>query len=130
MRENQKKREALALGKYRKKEMPSDTIWIKEGEWAKSLGNPVGNDLDHNKFWAKKMQAVHSKAKQWINLYKSSYTGRNLIVQAMYFGSIRYWLYTLKMDKQLKNKIQAEADTLWWKPDPDLESAPTRIKRW
>jgi len=130
MKENLSKREGLALGKYRSKTLPRDTKWIGEGNWAKSLGNPVGNDLDHNKFWAKKIQAVRDKAQNWVNLYKASYAGRNLIVQAMYFGSIRYWLYTLKMDKELKNKIQADADVLWWKPEPDLNNPPARIKRW
>jgi len=130
MKENLSKREGLALGKYRSKVLPGDTKWIGEGNWATSLGNPVGNDLDHNKFLTKKLQSVREKAQNWVNLYKTSYAGRNLIVQAMYFGSIRYWLYTLKMNKEMKSKIQADADILWWKPDPDLNNPPARIKRW
>ena len=104
MKENLSKREGLAMGKYRSKTLPGDTKWIGEGNWAKCLGNPVGNDLDHKKFYTKKIQAVRDKAQNWVNLYKASYAGRNLIVQAMYFGSLRYWLYTLKMDKALKKK--------------------------
>ena len=130
MKENIAKREGLAMGKYRLRQMPCDTKWIPEHGWAKSLGNPVGNDLDHSKFWEKKIEAVRTKAKQWVGLYRSSYRGRNLIVQTMYFGSMRYWLYTLVMNKTIKRKIQTDADTLWWNPDPDLENIPTRIKRW
>ena len=48
----------------------------------------------------------------------------------MFFGSLRYWLYTIKMDQHTKNKIQHLADILWWKPDPDLRDANVKIKRW
>jgi hypothetical protein len=130
MTENKSKREGLAMGSYRNKTMPSDTKWIQEGNWAKSLGNPVGNDLDHAKFTEKKLETVIEKAQQWAKLHKCSYNGRNLIVQAMFFGSLRYWLYTIKMDQHTKNKIQHLADILWWKPDPDLRDANVKIKRW
>ena len=44
----QKKREGLAMGKYRedgeRQKLPKDTKWVEEGDWAKSLGNPIGND--------------------------------------------------------------------------------------
>ena len=38
------------MGSYRKRTVPSDLrniAWAKEGEWIKSLGVPIGNDLDH-----------------------------------------------------------------------------------
>ena len=53
MRENAAKREALAMGSYRKRKPPRDLrqiAWAKEGEWIKSLGVPIGNDLDHAQF--------------------------------------------------------------------------------
>ena len=76
--------------------------------------NPVGNNIDHSKFFTRKLEAVRVKPQRWINLHRASYWGRNLIVQSMYFGSIRYWLYTLKMKKNTKETIQKEADTLWF----------------
>ena len=47
----------------------------------------------------------------------------------MYFGSIRYWLYALKMDKEIKTRIQKEADTLWWSKDPDIQDGPKKVRR-
>ena len=95
MRENKKKREGLAMGKYRedgeRQKLPKDTKWVEEGDWAKSLGNPIGNDLEGGKnFIEKKLEAVRSKSKKWFGLYTAKYQGRNLITQAMYFGSLRY----------------------------------------
>ena len=52
MRENAKKRETLGIGRLRGNENPGvKGKWIKEGEWAISLGVPIGNDLDHEKWW-------------------------------------------------------------------------------
>ena len=56
-----KKREGLAMGKYRHHRPPRDMRqikWVKEGEWAVSLGVPVGNDLDHEAFWRGKIKAT------------------------------------------------------------------------
>ena len=63
MKENAKKREILAMGKLRgttDQSIPGK--WIKEGEWAICLGVPVGNDLDHGKWWDKKIQATRDIA--------------------------------------------------------------------
>ena len=46
MRENTKKREGLALGKFRGRNLGRGIKWVEEGKWAKSLGAPIGNDLD------------------------------------------------------------------------------------
>ena len=58
-----------------------------------SLGVPIGNDMNHTKWcwWEKKIQATRDKANRWAGLYRSSFFGRNLVVQAMYFGRLR-WL--------------------------------------
>ena len=59
MRENIAKREALAMGSYRKRTIPRDLrniAWAKEGEWIRSLGVPIGNELDHALFWKKKIR--------------------------------------------------------------------------
>ena len=62
MRENMKKREGVALGKLRNSSrLPTDTKWIKDGEWARYLGNPVGNEIDHTAFFKHKLEAVHQK---------------------------------------------------------------------
>ena len=55
-----------------------------------------------------------------IFFFQHSYFGRNLIVQGMYFGKQRYWLFSLVMSDSCIQKVQAEADILWWSKTPDL----------
>ena len=79
--------------KYRKKHttrssLPRGVKWAQEGEFCVSLGVPIGNDLDGDKWWENKLEAVRTKAKQWAPLYRCGYYGRNLITQAMYFAAM------------------------------------------
>ena len=60
-----------------------------------------------------KINNVRAKAKKWGGLCRTGYFGRNLIVQAMYFGRMRYWLYSINMTKKLVNIVQKDADILW-----------------
>ena len=46
--------------------------------------------------------------------------GRNLIVQGMYFGRMRYWLFSLCMSRKQIERAQLDADILWWSKEPDL----------
>ena len=94
MRENAKKREGLAMGKYRYKRLRRDIKWCKDGDWIRYLGVPIGNDLDHEAWWKKKMAAVDEMARRWVGLFRASRAGRTLVVQAMYYGRFRYWLYS------------------------------------
>ena len=148
MRENVKKREGLAMGAYRGAswadpqrqervrrrgteghKAAAAIKWAQEGEWVTSLGVPIGNDLDHTKWWDKKIQATRDKANRWAGLHRSGFFGRNLVVQAMYFGRLRYWLWSIPMNKTLRARVQADADRLWWSRDPILDGNGRRIKR-
>ena len=133
MRENYKKREGLGMGRYRndkKTELPPNIKWVEEGNWAVSLGVPVGNDLDTEAWWKQKLKAVRKHTSRWVGLFRSSYFGRNLIVQSMYFGRLRYWLFSLHMPPKLVELVQQEADILWWSREPDLNTPQTkRFKR-
>jgi hypothetical protein len=44
-----------------------------------------------------KLEDIQSHSKRWMALFQHSYFGRNLIVQGMYFGKQRYWLFSLVM---------------------------------
>ena len=70
------------MGSYRHTEMPEGIEWVKEGHWAVSLGVPIGNELDHEKWWEKKLEAVRELSKRWGGLFRTGYFGRNLVVQA------------------------------------------------
>ena len=84
-------------------------------------GVPIGNELNEEKWWSSKMDSTREKAQLWAGLYRSSYFGRNLIVQGMYFGRLRYWLYSLHMNKKMTAVVQKDADILWWSREPKLE---------
>ena len=47
----------------------------------------------------------------------------------MYYGSIRYWLYSIPMSKDIRERVQSEANTLLWSKEPDLDKAPVRYRR-
>jgi hypothetical protein len=98
-----------------------------QGEWVRCLGVPIGNDLNEEKWWSQKVLATRDKAKQWVGLFRNSYFGRNLIVQAMYFGRLRYWLYSLNMPKKTRKIVQKDADILWWSREPTLEAITDRL---
>ena len=96
MRENIPKREGLGMGLYRNKDLGLGIRWTMDGKWCKSLGVPISNELDEAKWWQGKINSTRSKTKLWVGLGRSTYYGRNLITQAMYFGRLRYWLYSLR----------------------------------
>ena len=141
MRENKAKREGLAMGRLRHSVLPRgtegplprrvqrDIAWVPDGQWAIGLGVPIGNNLDHEKWWTKKLDAVRAVSRQWQGLYRSGYFGRNLIVQAMYLGRLRYWLYSIPMPKGMRNMVQEDADILWWSSEPKLGGERKRFRR-
>ena len=121
MRENVKKREGLAMGKYRAQDLKREIKWAKEKGWCVSLGVPIGNELDESKWWSEKINSVRKKTLPWLQLKHNKYFGRNLIVQGCYFGRLRYWLYSIYMDPKMCEVVQRDADVLWWSRDPTLE---------
>ena len=76
-----------------------------------SLGVPIGNELDHEKWWEKKLEAVRELSKRWGGLFRTGYFGRNLVVQAMFLGRLRYWLYSIPMPRKVVRMVQDAADT-------------------
>ena len=80
-------------------------------------------------WWEKKVDAINAKAKRWVGLFKSSRAGRNLVVQGMYYGSFRYWLYSTFINKRTINKIASNAARLLCSREPDL-TKDTRYRRW
>ena len=65
MKENETKREGLKMLKYRHKRLSSSVTWKEEGEYATCLGVPIGNDLNAEEWWRKKLAEVREKAKKF-----------------------------------------------------------------
>ena len=140
MRENVKKREGLAMGKYRGQALGHNIKWAPENGWCVSLGVPIGNDLDAFAWWSEKLNKVRVISTQWLGLKRAKYFGRNLIVQGCFYGRLRYWLYSVPMNKRMCATVQKDADVLSWSREPQLETGLNangeaekngkRIRRW
>ena len=135
MRENKDKREGIAMGTYRYVDLNDINLgrfgtvdWVNQRDpssrlppWAIHLGVPIGNNLDVNKWWTKKLEAIDGIGERWIpHLRRRGYFGRDLIVQSMYFGRMRYWLYSVEMPKNRVIDVQTQADILWWSRTPKI----------
>ena len=130
MRENTAKREGLAMGRLRNAQLPEGISWAKDGKWVRSLGAPIGNDLPAEKWWTLKIEEVRNKSRKWTALFRTGYFGRNLIVQSMYLGRLRYWFYSVPMTKKIRVMIQNDSDILWWAKEPVLGGdPPPRFRR-
>ena len=143
MRENKSKREGLAMGRFREQHLapgtqgprpdittlPPNVDWKEEGDYATCLGVPIGNDLDTEKWWRKKLASVENLSKKWTGLFRNGYFGRNLVVQAMFLGRLRYWLYSVPMSKVVCAMVQDDADTLWWSKEPVIGGEKKRFRR-
>ena len=77
-----------------------------------------------------KIRVVQGKAQRFIGLFRASYFGRNLIVQSKYLGSLRYWLYSVPMNRATRLTVQSDADTLLWSKTPDLGAPKQSFRRW
>ena len=126
MRENVKKREGLAMGTLAGQDLGHDIRWTPNGKWCTSLGVPIGNKLDEAKWWGAKINTVRKIATQWLGLKRAKYLGRNLIVQGCYYGRLRYWLYSINMNKNTAEIVQRDANILWWSETRRWRSWRTR----
>eukprot|EP00966_Prymnesium_polylepis_P150255 3470936-Prymnesium_polylepis.1 len=73
--ENVKKREGLAMGKYRAHDLKREIKWAKEKGWCVSPGVPIGNELDESKWWSEKINSVRKKTLPWLQLKHNKYFG-------------------------------------------------------
>ena len=60
--------------------------------------------MDGEKWWSKKLEGVRDKSRKWTALFRAGYFGRNLVVQSMFLGRLRYWLYSVPMSKKIRNR--------------------------
>ena len=144
MRENIEKREGLGMGKYKGLDLKNGIKWAPANGWCISLGVPIGNNFDETKWWGGKINRVRALTSSWLTLARTKYFGRSLLVQALYFGRLRYWAYSLRQSRAVMGIIQKDADILRWARDPTLtvdtddEGKPSdhatkntrRIRRW
>ena len=122
--ENVGKREAVLVGALKRNAstLPdSITRGIpKEGEPIRTLGVPFG-DFDIAAWYMKRYRIVKQRVAALRTLGQRSITGRNMILQSKYYGSFRYWLFSLLMPGSLIDIIEEDAKRILWASTPALD---------
>ena len=101
MKENATKREGQLLGKLNRerhrapKGIIAGDAWVADGDSIRALGVPMGNNLDLDAWWLKKYRQVKQRIAAWRSTAHMSITGRILLLQAILYGSIRFWFFSL-----------------------------------
>jgi hypothetical protein len=139
MRENAAKREILPLGPLRPADMPARLAPAgakikKPGERVTALGAPIGVDFDLEEWWEARYQVVKPRIAAWHGLGRLSLDGRNILLQSILYGSMRYWFFFLTVPDKIVDAIEEDAKALLWSAAPDFSSdeigTAKRSKRW
>ena len=139
MAENPKKREGQLLGKLNRekhrapKGVIKDDAWLKDGDTIRALGAPMGNNMDEHAWWLGKYREVKDRVARWPNLRRLSITGRNMLLQSIFYGSFRFWLYFMVLPTSIIKLIESDAKQILWATTPHLDSTETgsdKCLRW
>ena len=138
MRENATKREVLLLGTLRghPERLPADlaSSVIADGKTIRALGVPMGNDFDEVHWWIERYRTVKTRTTHWNGLARMSITGRNILLQSILYGSLRYWFFTMCVPDSIIGMVESDAKELLWASNPDLqgdqEGTPNQSNRY
>ena len=126
MRENKSKREGLLLGWLNNNRqsaplgvMPDDK-WQPDGKPIRALGVPMGNKRGYTEWYLARYRTVKERYGLWPAMRRLSIKGRNLILQSMYYGSFRFWLYSIEMPDILLDYLHSDARHILWASSPRL----------
>ena len=78
----------------------------------------MGNNLDAEAWYITRYRQVKARVALWPSLRRLSTTGRNLLLQTVYYGSFRYWLYCLVMPPSVVAMIESDAKLMVWGAAP------------
>ena len=126
MKENKSKREGLLLGRLNinRQNAPhgvvADDKWQPDGKTIRALGVPMGNKVDYTEWYLARYRTVKERYGMWPVMRRLSLKGRNLILQSMYYGSFRFWLYSIEMPEVLKRYLHLDAQHILWATAPKL----------
>ena len=135
MKENETKREGQLLGKLNRERnrAPKGVIardaWIEDGQTIRALGVPMGNNFDIEEWYRSRYRTVKARVSLWPSIRRLSLKGRNLLLQSIFYGSFRYWLYFLVMPQPIIDMIESDAKQMLWSTDPTLISNETGTSR-
>ena len=128
MAENGTKREGLLLGRLNRQRTraPRNVIqneaWTNNGDTIRALGVPMGNNFDEEHWWLNRYRTVKQRIAAWKSTANISLAGRNLLLQAIFYGSLRYWFFFLRVPESIIKLIKSDAHHLLWSSMPELRS--------
>ena len=128
MSENGAKREGQLLGKLARqrtrapKNVIKNEAWVKDGDTIRALGVPMGNRVDEEAWFTKKYREVKQRIAAWRSIGHMSITGRNLLLQAILYGSLRFWFFSLVVPEKIIEYLEEDAYHLIWASNPELFS--------
>ena len=126
--ENASKREGLLLGALARNphNAPQGVIandaWTPNGTAIRALGVPMGNQVNEDLWWNQKYSSVKARIAAWKSTGSISLTGRNLLLQAILYGSLRYWIFSLILPQFILEFLASDSYQLLWAAQPDLKS--------
>ena len=90
---------------------------------------PLGNGIDMATWWTDRYKKVKAKTAFWRGLGRLSITGRNMLLQSILYGSLRYWFFTCEPDEALLQRIEEDAKQLLWSISPELNQDELGTKK-
>ena len=128
MSENTGKREGQLLAKLNRERHRAPTgviandAWLEDGKTIRALGAPMGNNFNVAEWFQTRYRTVKARVSLWPSIRRLSLTGRNLLLQSIFYGSFRYWLYFLVVPQSIIDIIESDAKQILWATEPALLS--------
>ena len=124
MIENLTKREGLLIGTLARnpQRAPPNVVpqWAQYGVPIITLGVPIGNGVDIQKWTFTKYRQVKGRIAAFRGTGHLSLTGRRLLIQAILYGSVRYWFFSIIFSDSVIEAIESDAQQLLWAAHPEL----------
>ena len=128
MSENTGKREGQLLAKLNRERHRAPTgviandAWLEDGKTIRALGAPMGNNFNVAEWFQTRYRTVKARVSLWPSIRRLSLTSRNLLLQSIFYGSFRYWLYFLVVPQSIIDIIESDAKQILWATEPALLS--------
>ena len=95
---------------------------------------PVGNDFNVLTWWLSRYHEVKRRVAYWQGIGGLSVTGRNMLLQSILYGSLRFWFFTLTVPEEIIDMVESDAKEILWAAKPELrtneEGTETSAKRY
>jgi len=135
MKENETKRQLLAMGKLKKRNplsFPGTYVynpktkrydneqWVKDGSLLIYLGVPYGNKISEEDFyWS--LYGAAKKIMTQAKIGSMSHVGRHTILNASVYGKFRYWFWSLLPSKPVMEALKSDAKHFLWRAKHEIK---------